>query len=276
MRRAQLQAVSLGESLDVDTPSRGVVHSVYRRAVNLTLGAELWTLLTEDRADLPFGIRVALPGYDELALRHGETVNVRASFVGIGSRIVVDCRMARRWAPTPVFTPQAGLKRRLAIVAAATAGRSWHGSAAMAAALRTAFDDATSLQAVLAKVVGCGPGATPSGDDVLVGTFAVLTLPHAGKAGTTGADLLGRLLLPMLPRTTDVSGHLLRQAARGMFSRDVHELVAGLLGATSMQDLQEKVRRVLGSGATSGADLCEGVLAFAPSFFLTHSKGDSP
>jgi hypothetical protein len=143
----------------------------------------------------------------------------------------------------------------------------------MARELRSAAHDANLLQTVLSGVVGRGPGATPSGDDVLVGVLAVLKSPHSGPAGARTADLFGRLLLPLLPRTTEVSGHLLRQAARGWFSRDLDELVEGLTGSASANELSERARRVCDAGATSGADACEGLLAFAPGFFRTHSEG---
>ena len=142
----------------------------------------------------------------------------------------------------------------------------------MANALKSAVDDTTDLRDVLAKVVGRGPGATPSGDDVLVGVLVVLTSPYSGMAGARAAESLGRALLPLLPTTTDVSRHLLRQATNGLFGRDLHELLTALIGVSSPQQLSDRVRRVIETGATSGADACEGVLAFAPSYFATGNE----
>jgi hypothetical protein len=210
IRETRVRAVSLGHALGVDVAACGVVHSAFRRAVNLTVGSDLWTLLAEDRADLPLGIRVPLARLDGLGLCRGDPVNVRAGYLGIGTQVVVDCRTVRRWTPACTSVLQPGLEGRLEVVAAVTRGRSWHASAAMAQALKTAVHDATLLRAALAGAIGRGPGATPSGDDVLVGVLAVLTSPHAGPAGARVADGFGRLLLPLLPRTTEVSGHLLR------------------------------------------------------------------
>lgn len=269
----RIRAVSLGHALDADVPGRGVVHSVFRGAVNLMLGADLWTVLTEDRTDLPLGIRLPLTSLDGLGLRRCDPVHVRAGYLGIGSRVVVDCRATRRWTPVRANEVRPGLVRRIEVVAAATRGRSWHASSAMAQELMSAAHDANLLQAVLAGVVGRGPGATPSGDDVLVGVFAVLKSPHFGSAGDRTAELFGRLLLPLLPRTTEVSGHLLRQASNGWFSRDLDELADGLIGSASADELSKRARRVIDTGATSGADACEGLLAFAPSFFRTQREG---
>jgi hypothetical protein len=252
----------------MDVPHRGVVHSVFRRAVNLSFGSNLWTMLAEDKSDLPFGIRVTSNSFEGLDVQRGDPVNVRAGFVGVGSRLVVDCRAANRWSPPAANVTKSGMEGRLSVIATAVRGRSWPGSVAMANAVRSAIDDPTRLRTILADVVGQGPGATPSGDDVLVGVLAVLTSPHSGPAGRRLGELIDRLLEPLLPNTTEVSGHLLRQAAKAWFSRDLHELMAALVESISVTELNEKVRRVIETGATSGADTCEGVLAFAPLFLL--------
>jgi hypothetical protein len=264
-----LQALSLGREVDVWRPKTGVLHSVFARAVNLTMGGEMWTLLAAEKADMPFGIRVTLPNFDALGLRRGNAVNVRAGYVGVGSRIVIDCRAAARWMPACPDKSERGLEQRLAVVATAARGRSWCESAQMAHDVRTSLDEPATLEAALAKVVGRGPGATPAGDDVLVGILAVLTSPHSGTAGANAAESLGRSILPLLPTTTDVSGQLLRQAAHGLFGRDVHELLSALIGDPTPDQLRKNIRQVVETGATSGADMCEGLLAFAPSFFTT-------
>jgi hypothetical protein len=266
----QLPALSVGHALDIDSAAAGVVHSVFERAVNVVTCTDLWTLLSADRTDLPFGIRVAARDFHALALRRGERVDVRAGFVGIGSgpnRLVVDCRAAPRWIPARRGTAAPGLVERLEVVAAAATPRAWEGSARIAYAVTSALNDCDGLRDVLPGVVGCGPGATPAGDDVLVGTLAVLGSPHSGARGAAAAQSLCRALLPLLPTTTDISGHLLRQAASGLFARCVHELVCTLIGDPAPGRLLDGVQRVIDTGATSGADMCMGLLACARSFF---------
>ena len=113
--------------------------------------------------------------------------------------------------------------------------------------------DARRLPEVLAQVVGRGSGSTPAGDDVLIGILAVLRSPLSGAAGAEAADALRRALLPLLATTTDISGHLLRQAASGLFARNVHELIGALLGDPTPSQLNDRVARVIDTGATSGA-----------------------
>jgi hypothetical protein len=272
---ARIQALSIGHALDADAAGFGIVHSVFARAVNLMICAEMWTLLAADKADLPFGIRVASADFDVLGLRDGEPVNVRAGFVSIGSGStcrVVDCRAAPRWLPASHKKTEPGLAGRLAVVATAASDRSWHESALMAQAVRSALEVSAALGDVLAKVVGRGPGSTPSGDDVLVGILAVLNSPHSGAAGASAAESLGRAILPLLWTTSDVSGQLLRQAVKGLFSRDVHELVLALLGNPAPEQLRNTIQRVIETGANSGADTCIGLLAFAPYFLIPREE----
>ena len=269
-----LQALSIGHRLNVDSAGPGAIHSVFTHAVNLEVGGELWTLLSADRADQPFGIRVAACGFDLSGLVRGAAVDVRSGFVALGSageRLIVDCRAAPRWIPSRAGRAAAGLVKRLEVVAAASHG-AWHLSGSMAATVVRALNHEDALRDALSHVIGHGPGATPAGDDVVIGILAVLTSPLAGCAGTETARALSSAMLPLLPGTSDLSAHLLRQAANGWAGRSVHELILALIEDAPLPALQARVQRVVETGATSGADLCAGVLACARAFPLTHDE----
>jgi hypothetical protein len=142
----------------------------------------------------------------------------------------------------------------------------------MASAVVDALDDTHALSDALARVIGRGPGSTPAGDDVVIGILAVLAAPAAGQAGAAAARSLSDAMRPWLAGTTDISAHLLRQAASGWVGRNVHELIVALIEGAPTQALQAAVQRVLGTGATSGADLCAGLLACARAFLVTHDE----
>jgi hypothetical protein len=142
----------------------------------------------------------------------------------------------------------------------------------MAHAVRSAFDVPDALRAVLGSVVGHGPGSTPSGDDVLVGVFAVLTASRCGAVGATAARSLDEMMRPLLPGTTDISMQLLRQASRGLVGRALHELICAISCETNLHALRLAIQHVVEMGATSGADTCMGLLAFAPSFLLSDDE----
>lgn len=265
-----VQASTLGPALDFHSARTGLVHSVFAHAVNVVVDTDLWTLLASGQPDLAFGIRTTLSDCAALGACRGEPVAIRAGFIGIGTgaaRVVVDCRAATRWRPAAPRTTAPGLERRLTQLAAAMAGRCWQGTGMLAQRVTAALlDEPRSLAGVLAQVVGHGPGLTPSGDDALVGMLAALRLAPSTQARTR-AVILARAIEPLLASTTDLSAHLLRQASRGCFGRALHELVAALADDMPSRALQERIDRVIATGATSGSDACAGVVAVAPHFY---------
>jgi hypothetical protein len=266
-----VQASTLGPALDVDAANMGVVHSVFAHAVNVVVGADLWTLLASEQPDLPFSIRTTLKDCAVLGACRGELVSVRAGFVGIGSgepRAVIDCRGAVRWNPVAPVGTAGGRERRLAHLAAATAHRCWSGTPELAQRVTAALlEQPKVLPKLLTQIVGRGPGLTPSGDDALVGMLAALRLAPSATAATHEA-VLARALEPLLASTTDLSAHLLRQATQGLFGRALHELVTALVDDGPGDVMPERIGRALATGATSGADACIGVLAVAPHFYF--------
>ena len=125
----------------------------------------------------------------------------------------------------------------------------------MAQALCDALDDGdeAALAAAARRVVGRGPGLTPSGDDVVVGLLTAL-----GMHGEPARERLSRALARVLPTTTDLSRHLVHEAALGLPGRALHELGAALLSGV---DLDGATTRALAIGATSGADAAVGLVA---------------
>jgi hypothetical protein len=269
----ELQALSVGPAVDVDAPGVGRVHSIFSRAVNVELRGGLWTLLAAPGIEMPFGIVVDTQDFEAAGVRRASAVHVRAGFVGIETGrgcVVVDCRSAPRWRRVFDRAPSAGLQERLEVVKDLARDRAWHASWAMAQAVTCALHQPTALASVLPQVVGRGAGTTPAGDDVLAGVLAVLLSPYCGHAGREAAARLRAVLQPLLSSTTDLSAHLLRQVADGWTSRPVHELIGALVGDSERAGLTQAVQRVVATGATSGADLCMGVIAAAPAFLATY------
>jgi len=90
--------------------------------------------------------------------------------------------------------------------------------------LATTTDEADIATAVT-RLVGAGPGLTPSGDDVLVGLLAALlrgggSSPHSASV----ASWVSAAVVNNARRTTDISRHYLRLAARGHFGEPRSQL----------------------------------------------------
>jgi hypothetical protein len=263
-----LQAVSIGPTLNHDAVVTGAVHSLFPHALNMVVGDDLWTLLPVGKSDMPFGIRVAADTLASLPICPDDRVFVRGGFLAVGTQaVVVDFRAAPHWRVSRPTRLAPGLEERLAIVAHAAAANAWRESSVIASDVTTYLaNEARGLADLLTQVVGRGPGLTPAGDDVLAGILAILALPQAGDRGQATRATLTSLLRTLLPMTTSLSGHLLQQAAAGQFSKAVHELLFTLVAGPSIADLMCAIANMLTIGATSGADMCMGVIAAARNF----------
>jgi hypothetical protein len=137
------------------------------------------------------------------------------------------------------------------------------------AALRRSGADVAS---VLGELIGAGPGATPAGDDVVVGVLAALTLLRNSDTDVPPARrFLVEKLRPLLARTTRASRQDLAAAADGRFSEHAHVLASALVGSG---DVPGAISAARAWGATSGVDLASGLCA-AASTVLT-SRRDLP
>ncbi|CAN5509473.1 hypothetical protein BH10CHL1_BH10CHL1_18160 [soil metagenome] len=108
------------------------------------------------------------------------------------------------------------------------------------------------------QLAGLGPGLTPAGDDFLMGLMAALTLfqPALGQnlSSTAARVMIG---VAAAQQTTRLSAQWLQAAARGEFGVAWHQLAAALAKADQVS-ITQALRRILASGATSGADALAG------------------
>jgi len=257
----RVNAAAIGSVIELRTPRAGQVHSVFRHAVNLEVGDELWTVTANGGHDAAFTVRLsdaALPG--DLGLRRHEPVCVRSRHIRAGA-VVIDARTAARWTPRSYGVDLSGLSGRVAELEAAARHVAWEGSWPLAAAVVEALASGGrgDLDDAVRQATGRGPGLTPAGDDVLVGILAVLTAPGVAASRGRVAARLRAALGPALPTTTEISRALLRQASHGHVSRPVWELTSAVLAGSAAVSFTQARADVLSTGATSGGDTCAGL-----------------
>ena len=260
------------------------VQSVYRSVVNITTTSGVLTIASPEGGGLPNGILADLgPDWRAIGLHPGmvvcaSDVNVRVPEAGLE----IQFDSASRWSPR--LQSSAGAAHAAAArwgrrrAATRTIARSRASAAGLGALLREdVHDDPVgilevarpivtglvialetgdrSLAAELAtRLVGLGPGLTPSGDDLLVGIEAAL---HA-LAGPS-AGFLALAVDDVEVRTTALAATLLRHAAAGEFAERLHTLLAALLGQDD-EAIPAAIDRAVAWGATSGTDCLLGVL----------------
>lgn len=110
-------------------------------------------------------------------------------------------------------------------------------------------------------LLGRGPGATPSGDDVLSGTLLALDRVSSGPQHRRVRAAGERLVAAAGERTTTVSTALLAQAARGRAGGRIDAALDALLGIDdTAHELGPVIEGAAQVGHTSGVDLLVGVL----------------
>lgn len=257
----------------------GVVLSAFHRAVNITClsSGELHTLVTGDLDDGPNSLVVATPDFLRAGIAPGDPVRAGAGRLAIAGKAVVSTAGAVLWRmPRPVArVDEATLRRRLA----AAEGQIWRdgkpggllpdvagGEIAQVTArmLHEAVDgvtaalgrgDETEALRHAARLLGLGPGLTPSGDDVLLGILAARALRRGipEDAFARGVSVLARTA------TNPISHAALAKAARGEVRDGIARLLVALCEPQG-EALPAALARVLAIGSSSGTEIAFGVI----------------
>lgn len=263
---AALQAPAGEQALGRRFPTgqAGVVH-VGQSAVLLTGddGTDLLVVTGAERGLTPGGVHVPEAALDrlcqDLAAAGADAVVDLTGWCAAPVRRV-DLRVPRVVPdPTALSLLHTAVHEGPGAVTAATADvmdpgpqRALAGKTAVAALTA----DRRAAADLLGRLVGAGPGATPAGDDVLVGVLAALyAVPH--PAAVAAVELLADLLTPLLDHTTRASRQDLRAAAAGRFARHIHNQVRALGAADRVPSAVSAAQR---RGATSGTDLLCGLV----------------
>jgi hypothetical protein len=241
----------------------GAVHSVFDRVVNLA-GADgrLVSLAARSLDDAPNTLRIDTDRFDRRALRVGAAAIARDAILHVDEpRLAVRLERAARWrARLPDYpADDARLRRNLTMLCdrlgADAPGLLEAPSRAMADALRRG--DVDGVRAHGRAMLGLGPGLTPSGDDFLVGLFAVLNVAsspcHLLRAASDG------IVADAETRTHAISIAALREAAHGRVRESIETLLREVLRGPPASMLAA-LERVLAIGATSGRDIAAGIV----------------
>lgn len=113
-----------------------------------------------------------------------------------------------------------------------------------------------ALRADASRLVGRGPGLTPSGDDLCSGVLLVHRL-----LATPGTDVAAERLLDLArTRTTAASQLLLHAAAETRAAPPIRRLLAALFADDAgPAGVETRLAAVLALGHTSGSDLADGI-----------------
>ena len=247
------------------------VHSVFTNACNLEWEGALLTVASLATGNGPTTVVLTDPSLDlrRLFVR-GEIVRCQRSALR-SQRTRVQLAHASTWFPPAqrdvLDVPLTGANMHLAQqclsrTRATNPSVIDHEAAGVVATLLAACRSRDSSEAcrLVARVIGWGEGLTPAGDDFLVGWLAAL-----GRLGCCDRDrefvaAVRGAILARIASTTQISGHFLSLAAQGHFVEAIHCVLDALLCQQRLEIAENAVERLLQVGATSGADLCTGLL----------------
>lgn len=226
-------------------PGPATVLAVFPAALYLAVDRDLLPVVAPGGLRLPTALALAAPvrpvGW---GVQPGDVVTVGGREVVLpGVRV----RAVREWRPRRMPVAVRASVRHLPAGSPST----WRDDAAELAARVV---DGGSLTALVRRLVGAGPGLTPSGDDVLCGVLLGLRL--LGRA----RDLprLWDAVAPRLSATTTLSAALLTEAVQGYAVPPVIDLGEALV-ADDAGGVAAAAARVLAVGHTSGAELLAGL-----------------
>jgi hypothetical protein len=285
LRRFAATRISQSLERDLRVPGRtGFVEGVHRSALNIRWGDGLVTVAHESVGGLPNGIMVDPPvALDRVGIAPGMPVQCDGTALRVpAASMVVLLVGAAGWSPVMPVVPvmsiadQIGRTQRALNLAAAQAPRVGLGPLLVAiadhganvgslgrAAATSVADVLVALQGPAAEravqaaipLIGLGPGATPSGDDLLVGLVAGLTVTHHPLARAFAAGVARQAS----GLTTSVAETYLYHAGRLEFSERVQITAVAILSGPEAE-LPRAVTAALAWGASSGADLLVGLL----------------
>jgi hypothetical protein len=257
----------------------GVIHSVFEQACNLRLDdGRLLALLAPQLGNVPHGARIAAPAGFGFA-RHltvGGPVGCRADVLRMAG-LSIDLGTAKPWqaelaaAAVDLRVPQVVLAWRTAWRMLEQRPRG--GDAQVAAMSRTIDRRGVRLARAtrhlrvgeatraIEALIGCGPGLTPSGDDLIVGFVA-------GLWSTAGDDPAKHMFRQAIcaavaagaEATGDISRAYLSHATRGRFAEPLATLAAGIGDGAPVGEIERLTAAALRVGHSSGRDGVLGLL----------------
>ena len=313
--RGPFPVVAFSPSLLEGNPSKetwGTVIAIFRRACYVRgPQGKMMCILDQHQDDGPLNVRVDLtPPCDmpALGIRVGMPLYVKERCLSLAGELLFSLDGATKWVPPapPSLAPLERVRTRLQELAAELEDRipddglapliphledlalgqqvalSAHSQVAQAALPAaealvegTTRGDVRRLDSGVGRLVGLGPGLTPSGDDLLAGMMVGLrTTICAGSAARPQSwsehrpelrpvmvDILAKCVIShALDGTNIISCAVLEHAASGAGSGAIHQLLGLLLQAHAATDILESALEVAKAGHTSGWDSLAGVL----------------
>jgi hypothetical protein len=283
----QFHAASIGEAVPRDNFD-AEIQSVFDSAVNLRLVDKdrLITVLISNHYELPQGIRIVTQDLSFQSLTVGLRAAVRSGILYFDSSpLIIDLRGAsvwkchvselnadmmslssqKSWSTAWDFLNKEQRFKNTEIIAddlfqLNTGSRLSQRISQPIIELVTSTAQLELEGAIYAaqKMIGLGPGVTPSGDDVLIGFLAGLwSLAGRNDMCLSFIHSFGDTLMQIAKQTTEISRTYLYHATQGQFSSSLSNLAEAIATHADVGQATQEAVRV---GHSSGMDSVTGLL----------------
>ncbi|WP_342546207.1 DUF2877 domain-containing protein [Lysinibacillus sp. FSL K6-4013] len=261
----------------------GTVHSVFKHALNIRSDGndEIFTLATKAMDRAPNTLVIDLDTLDHLDIQQHDRVSVRHNQLLVEEKLQIAIHTATHWqCQLPIYPANrtsltmnmirvkqfidlhgkgGGIKRNELPVSEFEAET----SRLLQQRTTLLYEEILNqrldrFQAYAADLVGLGPGLTPSGDDFLVGLFAIIHLQNSPCS--MYKPLCESVIKVMQPLTNEISFTTLKKAAHGQVRESICSFIHTILYGTEVESI-EALRRVLAIGSSSGTDIALGLIS---------------
>jgi len=276
----------------------GEVHSIFERAFNILISGELVGVARSGVSRSPINLVTDIPiseSMSSLGIRNGMQVRKVGGLLLIGDVLEISLENAELWRPKtraercldPVLirdnlelakqfaaskARREGLGQLLPLVDEIAAGKMprapdlnmaakavLHWLVDLVKAVR--YENLEGVKGAARKLIGLGPGLSPSADDALSGfTASLWWVSRSLSRGKKYVKRINETIVSCSGTTTLLSQQLLRHAAKGETNERVGELLDAILAGTT-PDVEKGVEEVLQIGETSGIDMMVGLLS---------------
>ncbi len=264
------------------------VHSVFLRAINLLAGEDLITIATAENSLMPYTLISSAVEFGSINTCVNQTVKISNNEISIGKCLTIKLNGKIESSKLPLnhtYNPESGkfltnCQRLKEIFQNKRASGSFF------------IDDSASnydkaLQKILTEnannfceaiknknkkaiieagksLIGLGIGLTPSGDDYLVGFFAVMFYQNR-----QGCQEIAKAIIQNAKESTNIiSATCLQSAAEKRFSAKTINLIQSVC-QNGRNQIEQSLDQLLAIGSTSGTDITKGIL---DAFFISTLK----
>lgn len=275
----------------------GIIAGVYKKTVNFAIGDYLITITDVKQRNLPYGLLCDFSEIDlQQVLKVGDAVDIDSEKLCVRNRFFeISLNTASIWSPEFYMPIHAGdipfIQRNITRLeqliiqennqdglvplcrylpnlmnsdscvineSSNLIEKACKALRLIIKAMRNFDEDLLIKEFIL--LTGLGIGLTPSGDDILMGLMATMTITSQAAQKKWILSILNKLLPQIKELTTDVSSNFHKAISQGYYPERFSNLISKIISAKNPDAVQPAFEDMLKWGHTSGYEIILGMI----------------